>query len=338
MRASSRARSTDVTDPYFPALTGIRARKGGPGRRSRGLVLLYHRVHDARDVHGLNVTAGELDGHLEWLGRACTVVPLEHLLESPDTDLPDRAVALTFDDGYEDNLQAAVPVLERYGAPATFFATTRWLDGPGEYWWDALERILLGSVPVPASLELTVRGNVLRLSTRSAEERLAAHWRLHPALVHATLAERDELIAALEAWGGGSPPRYRPMDADALRALAGRPGMAIGAHSVTHLALPDQSADVSLREIVASRDQLAALVGRPVHCFAYPYGAVDRSAARLVRSQMRWGLSCEEAAVASSCDAARVPRLDVKAWSVEEFADRVGRLLEGRRGSARPAT
>ena len=225
-------------------------------------------------------------------------------------------------------LQAAVPVLERHGAPATLFATTRWLEEPGEYWWDALERILLGPQAVPASLVLTLTSGELRISTRSPEERVAAHWQLHPLLVHATLAERDAAIAALDAWSGGSPARYRPMGAEALRALARVPGMSVAAHTVNHLALPDQSAEVALRELVESCDRLSSLCGSAIHAIAYPYGAVDHRVARLVRKHVGWGLSCEGAALSASFDAARVPRLDVKAWNVEEFAGRVGGLLE----------
>ena len=61
--------------------------------------------------------------------------------------------------------------------------------------------------------------------------------------------------------------------------------------------------------------------------FAYPYGAMDRECAALVRQSWRWGLSCDERVLADSFDAARVPRLDVKAWSGAEFASRVSRLF-----------
>ena len=62
-------------------------------------------------------------------------------------------MALTFDDGYEDNLRIAGPLLQRYGAPATFFLTTAGLIGPAEYWWDTLERILLQRT-TPATLDM----------------------------------------------------------------------------------------------------------------------------------------------------------------------------------------
>ncbi len=125
----------DVGDPYFPAITGIRARKSEhPVRvRPRGVVLLYHRVSAEPDVHGLAIAPAELARQLEHVRDTCSVMPLDALLRTPPEQLPERPVALTFDDGYLDNLTAAAPLLSNYGMPAMFFCTTRWLDAPGEY-------------------------------------------------------------------------------------------------------------------------------------------------------------------------------------------------------------
>ena len=92
------------------------------------------------------------------LARDYRVIPLDELLRTPAGDLPPRAVALTFDDGYLDNLvEYAAPVLERAGLPATFFLTSGWLGRPGEYWWDTLERVLLLNESVPPSIDLSGR-------------------------------------------------------------------------------------------------------------------------------------------------------------------------------------
>ncbi len=125
----------DERDPYFPVLTGVRARKasGPPRAGARGVVLLYHRVDDVPDAHGLGVPPAVFESQLQWLKSNCEIVDLETLLSTAPERLPARAIALTFDDGYEDNLRVAAPLLQRYQAPAVFFLTTRWLDGMGEY-------------------------------------------------------------------------------------------------------------------------------------------------------------------------------------------------------------
>jgi peptidoglycan/xylan/chitin deacetylase (PgdA/CDA1 family) len=205
--------------------------------------------------------------------------------------------------------------------PATFFVTTA--QPGGEYWWDALERCLLDEGDRPSTLEVPLGDTTFRLPTSSAEERRAAHATLHPHLVHASSPVRDTAMSSVIRWGGDGLVRYRSMSAEQICRLARIPGMSIGVHTVSHLALPDQPADVQLEELVACRERLSALIDRPVTCMAYPYGAVDRDVARLVRRQFQWGLSCDEAAVPDSFDAARVPRVEVKAWPVEQLAARL---------------
>jgi peptidoglycan/xylan/chitin deacetylase (PgdA/CDA1 family) len=327
----------EARDPYFPALTGVRARKVPSGAlpAPRGAVLLYHRLDAAADAHGLSVPPVLFEAHLRWLKEQCHVMPLEQMLRTPASLLPDRAIAMTFDDGYVDSLGSAAPMLEQYGLPATFFVTSGGLDRPEEYWWDTLERVLLGTGPVPDAVDLILDGKPERIATASAADRVAAHWRIHPALVHASLEDRNRAIAALLAWSGGGAMRYRPMSADEVRELAARPGAAVGAHTVNHLALPDQPAHVRRREIEDCRAALARILETSIDLFAYPYGAVDRASAASVRESWRWGLSCDELALADSFDAARVPRIDVKPWAVAELAGRLDRLFRSPAGLAR---
>ena len=306
-----------ANDPYHPLLVGVRAQKephaARPSRRGSGTgaVLLYHRAADASDVHDLNVPPALFEDQLRWLARECHVMPLDELLFAAADGLPERAVALTFDDGYLDTLHTAAPILERLGLPATVFLTSRWLHTPGEYWWDVLERALL-SGETPRQLTF---GDGVVFETSTAAERRAAHDSLHESLVHARLPERDRRIAELAQWAGLTPDRCRrPMMADEVRQLASVPGMSIGAHTVNHLALPDQDAAVQRSEVFESMQALERVIGRPVDCFAHPYGAVDRATADLVREHCRWSAGCRPAVVGASFDAAAFPRLEVKRW------------------------
>ena len=115
--------------------------------------------------------------------------------------------------------------------------------------------------------------------------------------------------------------------ADGVRQLAMLPGVTIGAHTVNHLALPDQG-PAQLIELTECQTDLRRVTGQPVDLFAYPYGAVDREWAAAVRRSWRWGLSCDDRMLGDAFDAARVPRLDVKAWETADFAARVHRLFE----------
>src|SRR5262249_62048782 len=98
---------------------------------------------------------------------------------------------------------------------------------------------------------------------------------------------REGTWGAVVAWRGGrggARASHRALTSRELRLLAQRPGHALGAHSVHHLALPLQPAAVREHEIHACREQLGELLHREVSAFAYPYGAYDAATAAAVRA------------------------------------------------------
>lgn len=100
------------------------------------VVLLYHRVAESNsDPWALCVSPRHFAEHLEVLHRLGSVVRLRQLVHSLTCgDLPERAIVISFDDGYADNLHAAKPLFDRYGMPVTVFLTPGHLAS--EFWWD----------------------------------------------------------------------------------------------------------------------------------------------------------------------------------------------------------
>jgi peptidoglycan/xylan/chitin deacetylase (PgdA/CDA1 family)/SAM-dependent methyltransferase len=335
------ASAYEDNDPYFPMLIGVRAQKPRDTARvsatrqrpaAQGVILMYHRVGDGKsDPHQLSVSVPAFRAQLEWLTRSCSVVSLEQLASNGfDGQHP---VALTFDDGYLDNLVNAMPPLRESGLPATFFLTTGDGPHPYHYWWDRLAAAFVGDHEVPSTLAIALPSGRQLLHTSTPQQRLAAHWAIYREIVRLSVADREEVLTHVIGWAGGAPPSVdnRRMTWDEVRQLGVQPLCSIGAHSHDHLFLPAQSDDVLERELVSSRETLERITGLPVRAFAYPFGAVDdRAVAAARRAGYVVAVTCVEEAVATLHDRLALPRVAVTDQPLDRFIQSVERAFEAR--------
>jgi peptidoglycan/xylan/chitin deacetylase (PgdA/CDA1 family) len=128
--------------------------------RPHGLVLMYHRVADAAiDPWGLCVSPANFREQMRVLAEMAEPVPLDRLTETLRSGRSAKpVVAVTFDDGYLDNLTAAKPVLDEFDIPATVFIATGLTGTTRPLWWDRLANAVLGTGRMPAKFELRAAG------------------------------------------------------------------------------------------------------------------------------------------------------------------------------------
>jgi len=311
------------------------------------VILLYHRVTRlGSDPHGIAVNPDRFAVHLDVIASLWHPISLSELLQGLETGrIPDRAVCLTFDDGYRDNLDEAEPLLARAGIPATVFVTTGVLHTGREFWWDQLERLFLmpGSLPDRLSVRLG-RGRFRATLGRAAaydEEAAREHaeWsarsetapterhtvflRLMHRLKRLDGEARERAIDDLHEWAGSNvqSPRqtHRPLEADAVAALAGKDAITIGAHTVSHPRLSKLPRRKRRTEIAESRTSLEEITGASVTHFAYPFGDAARSVAAVRDAGMTAGLTTKPAAVSSGADPYLLPRIYVGDWTAEDL-------------------
>ena len=318
------------------------------------LVLMYHRVAELpTDPHLLGVSPRRFAEHLETLRKLARPMQLHDLERALSRgDVPRRAVVVTCDDGYADNLLNAKPLLERYDVPATVFVTSGHLGRGEEFWWDELERLVLQPGSLPETVRIGVAGRVyawnLGAAARYTEGEFRRHrgWnverrgdpnprqRLYRAL-HALIrplaeGERRDVLAQLRARGGGSllaRPTHRALSSEEMVALAAGGLIEVGAHSVTHALLPALPAAGQRDEIRRSKADLEGMLGRPVTRFAYPFNARTAETVTLVREA---GFSCAcggRGTVRSGTDPFELPRVRVGDWDGELFARRLSEWL-----------
>jgi peptidoglycan/xylan/chitin deacetylase (PgdA/CDA1 family) len=259
-----------------------------------GLVLLYHRVAPAGlDPQLLAVRPETFDAQLAAIREFGEPMTLPALLAAVETGALRRpGVAITFDDGYVDNLRYATPVLERHGFPATVFVCTAPVTEQVEYWWDSVERAILHAAG-PATLALDLPGGKREwrldgrpedfpqwnvLDAHDPTPRHRAYRELMTLLKPVPPPQRAQLIGALlTQLGLSSRPEeaQRAMTAAELRTLAASPVVEIGAHTNTHARLSSLTRAQIDTEVAGSKAALQELTGRPIRTFAYPYGGRD---------------------------------------------------------------
>ena len=261
--------------------------------RPHGLILMYHRI--AQSSHGsvrLCVTPAHFREHLEVLSRRATVVPLAQLSRHLQTSrVPRLAVAVTFDDGYVDNFETGLPLLQQYDTPATVFIATDWIGRHREFWWDLLARAILEPARIPSQIEVHIGPEAFRWAARHEEDRtsaearnalLAALWgQLQTATEPQREAALDRLCAQLDVMRQADPAA-RPMNEEELRRLHASGLVEIGAHTRSHCPLPKLSHEQQRQEIFGSRSRCQELLGAAPCSFSYPYGEVDASSRELV--------------------------------------------------------
>jgi peptidoglycan/xylan/chitin deacetylase (PgdA/CDA1 family) len=263
--------------------------------------------------------------------RSFQPVPLLQLADGTRTgSLPDRAVSVTFDDGYLDNLETASPILCELGIPATFFIPSQALSGGGA-WWDTLAEVFLGPCHLPPRLTLEWAGETLDLPTRTAVERRASHDLVFARIRTAAAAPRDEVMRTVKEWAGfGGQSAALTITRQHLRDLASRPGHSIGGHTEHHLSLPAQTAAVIAAEVQRNKALLEEVTGREVSCFAYPFGEHDQASVAVVRAAgYAAAVTCVEDAVSASTDRLLLPRLVVGSAGPIQFRDALTELLSG---------
>jgi len=275
------------------------------------VILAYHRIAVATvDPFDLCVPPAIFRQQMESLRATRHFVSLRELAELVhDGHLPPDAVAVTFDDGYVDNLTTASPVLLELGIPATFFVTTGGLAHPSRYWWDAFATLLEPESRLPEYLDFAPTG--VRYALDSTTNREQAVRSLQTLVRFLPWHQRETILDGLLAQLPSAlvPADARPLLASELQELAGRPGHEIGVHTVNHLSLPAQSYEVQRRELRDCQQQLQALVPNVLPAISYPFGDVDTRTAEIAGAAgFEIGVTASACPLHRGCDSLLLPR------------------------------
>ena len=239
--------------------------------RSGVLVLLYHRIINLEnDVWGLAIDPELFEHEMAYLNENYHIIGLNDDWDSAS----DRSVVITFDDGYIDNYQNALPIVEKYKLPVTFYVCTGNIGTDREFWWDELERIVF------SSSHREISWNGMNYLATDECDRTELCRIIHRDLKNAKPSERKSMFQQLiENGGGRSSDRkeYRSIDKEELKRMADSELVNIGAHTVTHSCMALLGENELRLEVTEPKTMIEEITGKEVVDFSYPFGnASDR--------------------------------------------------------------
>jgi peptidoglycan/xylan/chitin deacetylase (PgdA/CDA1 family) len=246
-------------------------------------VLTYHRVAPssagvAFDVGVIDARPEQFDRQLAFVKRWFDPLSIEDVLDHVvgAKPLPQNPILITFDDGYRDNHDVALPILLRHGVPATFFIATDFIERRRPFWWDQVARILKGSprdrivIEYPEHVEWPLGGEPARV---------AAVGRVLRVIKDTYWLDLDRFLAELQRAAGvalGASEERRLADETVMTwdhvAALRRAGMGVQSHTRTHRVLQTLEPAQLAEELRGSRGILEDVLGEPVRAISYPVG------------------------------------------------------------------
>jgi peptidoglycan/xylan/chitin deacetylase (PgdA/CDA1 family) len=305
---------------------------------------MYHRVASVRrDPWGLSVSPEHFERQISYLKKYHRPLSMTELIQRlRDKTLPSNAVAITFDDGYRDNLINAEPVLSKLKVPATVFVATDFVDRNSPFWWDELAAMILECTQTVRFVEhchnesfvlswgapdADDRAGTWRACNGPTTERQRSYLQTWGKLQRCTDAERAQVMSRLRTSLAAIPdPLSLPMSSDEIRALLASDVLSLGAHSASHPALASVEASERMREISESAKACHALSGRKPDGFAYPYGDVNTETRdEVIRAGFDWACSTRNAFLdEASPDIYSLPRLAASDVPIRQFVEMIG--------------
>ncbi len=245
-------------------------------------ILLYHGVHgddvvlEGRNSSGKHVSATRFRNQMKWLAANKQVVSMGAIAEAykAKSDLPEGAVAVTFDDGFLNNYTEAWPVLEEHKVPATIYLATGFIGTGRMIWSDVLEANLLGANVDEIAIDFPDQR--LRWPLESVDDRISAFLEIKEMCKQLPVDAKDGVVSKISRATGATVesdhPLYAFMSWNDVRAMDASPLVDFGAHTVDHVSLAKVSEDVMASQIDDSVAALEKHLGHACNFFSYPEG------------------------------------------------------------------
>jgi len=247
-------------------------------RHTRGArIVVYHGLCEASPTrfNSLFLRAKTFERHLQFYRKYCHIVSLEEYYAGKFSK--DRFnICITFDDGFANNYKYALPLMNKYEAPMTFFITGI-RDAGYDFLWNDFLAFLQNYGPP----EFSLWDDLFYKDRRRGYASIKTGVLLKDRLREGGFAEKAEMIKLLKPIlmmkdKGQEADYWLQMTPDEIKALSASPLATIGCHGYYHNDLSKISLPAAEEEMIRSREYLGRIIDKRVNALAFPYGAYTR--------------------------------------------------------------
>ena len=241
--------------------------------KGAGAVLMYHRVlpdtqmADDLDI-GMAVSSSNFEKQIKTLKSKYKMVSMEEFDNNLRKKEKKFMITITFDDGYKDNLDYALPILEKFKVPATVYVTTRFLEGDTWMWWYELKEEIKNKSKLDFNFENTKYNFVLE----NQKQKNQVFKKLRELFLDLSKEKQIKLLEIITKKKERKNYSKICLSKEELKNLSKHPLITVGAHSHNHLNLRILEKEDLIYEIKESKIVLENLLKNKIKHFSYPYG------------------------------------------------------------------
>lgn len=285
------------------------------------LVLYYHRVCSLhRDIRRLAVDPRYFELHIKYLKDNYPILRFE----DDWSNVSQKSVVITFDDGYDDFYEFALPILEKYDVPAMLFVSSGILDGKQGLWTDGLEQMIFTT----SKEELLYQSYAYDLS--NIEMKTRSFFQIRSLLKAMPYESRKIALSEIATILGTfihDDEDYVFLTKERLRWVAESHCVSIGGHTVTHTSLSSESRERQHFEISTCKNDLETIIGKPITCFSYPYGDYTEDTVNIAARCGYKKMATTIPGIASKdTPFGYIPRCGISAYTTNELARQMRKL------------
>ena len=228
--------------------------------KGKGAILNYHRVLPSNKIDNslvnISVSTDNFINQLNYLTKNFNIISLDELLLHLKSKSNEFKIAITFDDGYKDNLNYAYPILEKFDAPATIYIITKFINNKFIPWWIKLDYFIKNKKKIDTNKKklFNLYKNKLLLSDQLAIDK-----------------------NVLSILGKNNKLKYNNifLDQKEIQYLSKQKLITIGSHSHSHYNFSKLTEEQTLSEFKTSKSILENMINKKILHFSYPYGGYE---------------------------------------------------------------